>query len=129
MELIDNMIPNSMKLIGLIMIWKWEGVATFVSGWVLSIYSGDHMHWLMDISHEVHEETKCVGKSIVVILGALLIGDGFYDIVVVGIVAFLIEPVSDTVHGINDVVLGILEGEIIKGTSLVKIWLIFKVPV
>lgn len=68
----------------------------------------------MDVTHEVHEETKCVGKSIVVILGSHLIGDGFHDVMVVGIVAFLIKPVSDTVHGINDVVLGILERKIIK---------------
>jgi len=64
----------------------------------------------------------------VIILGSHLISGNFLNVVIGSIAVILVEPVFDTINGTNDVKLGIFERKIVKRTSFVKIWLIFKVP-
>jgi len=86
------------------------------------------MEWLMNITDIVDKKTHGCRNSI---FDSETLVKMFHDLTihVALIVAFLlIEPVADAVDGLSDVVCILGEVEVFKGTTLVKVWLVNKMP-
>lgn len=119
-----------MEVLGSIVGWESEGVATSISGWVLVVDSGGSVERLMDISNIVEEESHGGGE--LDILGLAFVSVGLDLLVLVGglVVTIVVEPVDNGRHGLGGVVVLHLEVEVADlGAWLIEVWSVDVMPV
>jgi len=69
MVLIDDGIPNSVELVGSVVVLKKEIISTFISCWlILGVSIGD-MKWLMHVTIIMDKKTKCNGSTFIIRFG------------------------------------------------------------
>ena len=77
--LVNDAVPDSMELVGLVVALEWEVVSTLVAFWVLFAVSVAAVEWLMDVTHVVDDETESQRFALVLRLHVLhngLVGGG-----------------------------------------------------
>jgi len=126
---VDNRVPNSVKVAGSVNRWKFDSVSSEVSTWVVVVYSGGSVEWLVHISSVVDEQSEGSGLGVVLSGFSVSVGHDFLVGVLLGVVAFFLEPVSDAWHDHGDVVHVFHEAVVAQGSTLVEVGVVNEMPV
>lgn len=103
MELVDNGIPEGVKVVNTVVVGKRERVSTSVTVGEVAVDFGGSVKWLVDVSNIMDEESQSIGFSEVISSES----SSAHELLVhVGVlVAWLsCNPASDVVDGNSDVV-------------------------
>ena len=127
-ELIDDCVPNRVKISGIVVIGNFEWVSASITNGVAAIYSAQAVKWLVNVSEIVDEQSEGIWLSVLLIV--LHLGHhGLVDEVIL-IVGGLSQPVTDTEHCSGDVLGVELELRVlVDWTALVEVGSVNEVPV
>jgi len=94
-ESVEALIPDSVKLISLVVVWDGEGIATDVTGRVGVVEARLGVHGLMDVTEVVDEETERIRFSDIGVARVESVVDVIVDVRVKVVVAVLLTDPGD----------------------------------
>lgn len=124
-ELVDDGVPDGVEVSSTILVGDPLRVTTTVTSGELAVDLSGSVERLMKITDIVDNETESEGATI------FLVAEFVVDclvVVVVSVVTVVLEPGGQVGDSISDIVFILLEIEVIKRTTLVKVWLVDKMP-
>ena len=101
-------------------------IATSITLWVGAVDLRDGMERLMDVSNVVDDQTEGEGF---LILSVAEVVSNLLDVVAVILCDSALEEANQVSQGIDHVILRWSEVIVIEGATLVKVWLVYEMPV
>ena len=123
-KFIRNRIPNSMKIANSFKFWKFYSVTSKVTLWIVIVNSRCSMKWLMNITNIMNQKSH--GNRVCILFSTVSLC--FNCVFNVWSSIWIIKPINKTGKSFSYIMSIWFEIEISECTTLIKIWLINKVP-